>query len=96
MMIGSSLNYINKNFMRKLPRNKFLSKLSSVRTYIVIIFGVGIMMPLSQSYVFAQTKPINENSNPTPIILKVQQVADNLETLTDIVFPGNGDIWVTE
>ncbi len=53
-------------------------------------------MSLSQSYVFAQTKPINENSNPTPITLKVQHVADNLEALTDIVFPGNGDIWVAE
>ncbi len=96
MMIGNSLNYINKTFMRKLPRNKSLSKLSSVHTYVIIIFVAGIMMSLFPSYVFAQTQPINENSNPAPLTLKVQQVADNLEALTDIVFPGNGDIWVTE
>jgi len=33
---------------------------------------------------------------PSPVSLKVQQVADKLEAPTAVAFPGNGDAWVLE
>lgn len=82
--------------MKNLLQNKFLSKSSTVWRPVTVVTGLGIIMCLYPSYVFPQSKVINENSNQTPITLKVQQLADNLQAPTDITFPGNGDIWLTE
>jgi len=82
--------------MKKLLQNKFLSKSSTVWKPVTVVFGLGIVMCLLPSCVFSQTKAINENPDQTPITLKVQQLADNLQAPTDITFPGNGDIWLTE
>ncbi len=82
--------------MKKLLHNKSLSKLSTLWKPVTVVFGLAIVMCLFPSYVFPQTKAINENPDQTPITLKVQQLADNLQAPTDITFPGNGDIWLTE
>ncbi len=87
--------------MKNFCWDKFLSKLSSVQTPVIMLFGLGIITSLFPSYVFPQTQPIKTNDDLSaitlpPITLKVQQVADNFEALTAVAFPGNGDIWVME
>lgn len=77
--------------MKRLPCNKFFSRLSSV-----ILSGLAISACLFPSGVSAQTKPIKKNDDPSPITLKVQTVAENLQAPTAMAFPGNGDAWVTE
>jgi glucose/arabinose dehydrogenase len=76
---------VKKTIMKKSFRDKFPS-------FIVL----GITICLFSSYVFHKTKPVNENDELPPITLKVQQVADNLQAPTDMVFPGNGNVWITE
>ncbi|TCD03948.1 PQQ-dependent sugar dehydrogenase [Pedobacter psychroterrae] len=58
-----------------------------------LLFGLSITAVLFSSYAIRKINPAKE---PAPITLKVRQVAGNLQAPTAIVFPGNGDIWVTE
>jgi glucose/arabinose dehydrogenase len=76
---------VKKSTMKKTFREKLPS-------FIVL----GITMCLLSSYVFHKTKSINENDELSPITVKVQQVAGNLQAPTDVAFPGNGDVWITE
>ncbi len=80
--------------MKKLNRNKSLAKLSSVCRPVIMLFGISLYM--FSFKVFCQTKPGDKSDELSPITVKVQQVAGNLEAITSIAFPGNGEIWVTE
>jgi glucose/arabinose dehydrogenase len=86
----------NKNIMKKLIWNKFLSKLSSVLIPVIMLPGLVIVMSLFPSCIFSQAEPSEKHGDLPAITLKVQQLADNLQAPTDITFPGNGDIWLTE
>ncbi len=82
--------------MQKFHCCKFLSTLSSVTKMVIMLVATTVLMPLFSSSASAQTKPVNKTSDPAPVTLKVQQLADHLQAPTDIAFPGNGDVWITE
>lgn len=82
--------------MKKLLGNNFLFTLLSVWRPVIMLVGFGIIMSLFPSYVFSQPQLINKNGDPSLITLKVQQVASDLQAPTAMVFPGNGNVWVTE
>lgn len=82
--------------MKNLLRNKSLSKLPFVWKPVIMVFSVGIIMFLFSSYVFLPTKSFKKNDDPPFITLNVQKTDDNYEALTNVAFPGNGDMWVTE
>jgi glucose/arabinose dehydrogenase len=82
--------------MKKTHRCKFPFKSLPIWGYSVTLFGTGIFICLFSSFVLHKTKPVKTSNDLPTITLKVQQVATNLEALTAMAFPGNGDIWVTE
>lgn len=70
-------------YMKRLPKFSFIILLT-------------VLMCLIHCAVFAQAKSIKKGSDPIPITLKVQAVAENLQAPTAMVFLGNGDAWITE
>jgi glucose/arabinose dehydrogenase len=79
--------------MKNQASNNRRFKLSPFRGFLIIPLGVAITMCVLPSYVFHKAQAPNP---PLAITLKVQQIAGNLQGPTAIVFPGNGDAWVTE
>lgn len=80
--------------MKNKFRHQRLWKPSKLWTSFIILLGSGILMSLLPS--FYNTKPSAKIEEPSPITLKVQLVAENLNAPTDMTFPGNGDVWITE
>ncbi len=68
-----------------------IQKMNRVKNLSLMICGILSVTILSCSE-GDQKKP----AQPTTITLKVQKITDTLEALTDMAFPGNGEIWVTE
>lgn len=58
-----------------------------------ILLGLGIGAILFSSYLNKKNNPVK---GPAPIILKVKQVAGNIQAPTALAFPGSGEVWVTE
>lgn len=75
--------------MKKLLGNPFLSKSSSLYSNVLLLLGTGSLVCMFTCCVYSQ-------GSPSSLTLKVQQVGANLQAPTDIAFPGNGDIWITE
>lgn len=80
--------------MKSKFRNKLAWKPSKLWAPLVILLGSGILMCLLPS--FNNAKPATKIEEPSTITLKVQLVAENLNAPTDMAFPGNGDVWITE
>lgn len=81
--------------MKKLIQNKFPSKLSKAKSALIIVLALSLSIGVFSSYV--THKSIKKGSiAAAPMTLKVQKITDTLEALTDMAFPGNGDVWVTE
>ena len=81
--------------MKKLRLSNPGSNRPRIRTPLGGLAGLCAAICFFPSYVFHTPKAIYNEALPT-IILKAQQVAGNLQAPTDIAFPGNGDIWITE
>ena len=78
--------------MKILTRKISVIKLTRIQKFTLLIIGLIVLVFLLPSFNRQSEVPGMQPS----ITLNVQQVAGNLEALTDIAFPGNGDIWVTE
>ncbi len=74
--------------MERLRKNIFVFKQATLVAWIVLSIATGVF----SANVFAQ----NKNAIPSPIKLKVQTVAENLQAPTSMVFLKNGDAWITE
>ncbi len=74
--------------------NKLNSKISLIAGIIIIIIIIASVMVLSGCTVSKKGKEIQPD-RPN-INLKVQKIADGLGALTDMAFPGNGEMWLTE
>ncbi len=82
--------------MKRSIANKSLWKPSKVKAFTLLIIGLTISTFLLSSYV-ACTNNKHQKEAITPLItLKVQKIDDHLEALTDMAFPGNGVMWVTQ
>lgn len=74
--------------MERSRKNGFVFKSATL----VTCFGLSIAIALFPANVFAQTK----KAMASPIKLKIQAVAENLQSPTAMVFLKNGDAWIAE
>lgn len=76
--------------------NKFIFKPSAVQASPLIVLSLGITLVLFSAYTYSLPSPPQKNAIPQLLNFKVRKIADSLEAVTDMVFPGNGDVWITE
>jgi len=69
--------------------------LSHVTTFPMMVIGLAITACLLFS-IGCTTNNSQNKQDSSLITLKVQKIGDDFEALTNIAFPGNGDMWVTE
>jgi len=82
--------------MKRPTANKSLWKPSKVRAFTVLIIGLTISTFLFSSYVTYTNDEGQKEAAPPLITLKVEKIDDNFEALTDMAFPENGVMWVTQ
>ena len=80
--------------MKNKSSNPFQWRPSKLFTSFTILLGSGILMCSLPA--FNNVKLTAKLEDPSPITLKAQLVAENLNAPTDMAFPGNGTIWITE
>ncbi|MEO8111263.1 MAG: PQQ-dependent sugar dehydrogenase [Ginsengibacter sp.] len=78
-------------------KKSFLIKnMPSLKNLSLIIYVILSMIMLSCSDIVKPKEGDQKDSTATTITLKVEKITDTLEALTDMAFPGNGEMWVTE
>ncbi len=82
--------------LKNLSRKKTLLNLSGTKKTVIMQMALVIALSPFSFCVSHNTKSVEASGDLPAITLKVQEVATNLEALTAMAFPGNGDIWVTE
>ena len=61
-----------------------------------VLLGLAIGLQLFTMNAAAQAQSTQKSGGPLPVTVKIQAVAENLQAPTALIFPGNGDAWVTE
>lgn len=82
--------------MKRPTANQSLWKPSKVRAFTVLIIGLTISTFIFSSYITHTNNEGLKEAVPPLITLKVEKIDDNLEALTDMAFPENGVMWVTQ
>ncbi|MGV8880486.1 MAG: PQQ-dependent sugar dehydrogenase [Sphingobacteriaceae bacterium] len=76
-------------------KNSILKNIVKIKYLPVITCGILILAVCCSSYITRGKTDQNKVVLPT-ITLKVQKIIGDFGALTDMVFPGNGEMWVTE
>jgi glucose/arabinose dehydrogenase len=79
-----------------MKKSFLIKKIYRVRNLHLMTCGIFLAAILCSSYISTPKKGDPKKPEPPTITLKVQKITDTLEALTDMVFPGNGEMWVTE
>jgi glucose/arabinose dehydrogenase len=82
--------------MNNFFRNQSVVKRLRFQVSAAILSGLILSMSLFSSFISHKPRPVKKNAEPPLITLKVQKIADSLEAVTDMAFPGNGEVWITE
>ncbi len=70
--------------------------LFNLRNFSVMVMGLMITTSLLFSSVSCTTNTSQNRQDSALISLNVQKIGDDFEALTNVAFPGNGDMWVLE
>jgi len=82
---------MNKNIL-----SNFSIKQPNALSTLLVLGGLTIGAGLLSSYKVHRNKPVPKTAAPALITLKAQKMADSLEALTDLAFPGNGETWILQ
>ena len=75
---------------------KLLLKTSGLRfvAVVVLFLSLACAAVFTSSYVSTKKKSLKSDTDLPTITLKAQKITDTLGALTDMAFPGNGEMWV--
>lgn len=79
--------------MKKLVLKK--NRISVVAFTVLVLFLASAAF-LCSSYILPKAKSFKEDTGLPTITLTAQKITDTLEALTDMAFPGNGEMWVCQ